>query len=193
RRLLHAGRRRRQLQGRHRLLGLCRQDRQPDALLRRQLQPPRLLGQLGQGQDPLRVPLPRLPPLERGPGDPRAGRVPALPSQGCSPARRNPPRRRLRPHPRSVLGMAIPTPRDVQLAVVDWLDSRFPFTEVVDESLTQRVPNYANAFYYCFGGMVFILIVLQIVTGIFLAFYYVPDGAGNPAPAYTSVNFIMNH
>jgi menaquinol-cytochrome c reductase cytochrome b subunit len=89
--------------------------------------------------------------------------------------------------------MAIPTPRDVQLAVVDWLDSRFPFTEVVDESLTQRVPNYANAFYYCFGGMVFILIVLQIVTGIFLAFYYVPDAAGNPAPAYASVNFIMNH
>jgi menaquinol-cytochrome c reductase cytochrome b subunit len=89
--------------------------------------------------------------------------------------------------------MAIPTPRDVQLAVVDWLDSRFPFTEAVDESMTQRVPNYANAFYYCFGGMVFILIVLQILTGIFLAFYYVPDGAGNPAPAYTSVNFIMNH
>src|SRR5437868_7903788 len=89
--------------------------------------------------------------------------------------------------------MAIPTPRDVQLAVVEWLDSRFPFTEVVDESMTQRVPNYANAFYYCFGGMVFILIVLQIVTGIFLAFYYVPDASGNPAPAYTSVNFIMNH
>jgi menaquinol-cytochrome c reductase cytochrome b subunit len=89
--------------------------------------------------------------------------------------------------------MAIPTPRDVQLAVVDWLDSRFPFTEVVDESMTQRVPNYANAFYYCFGGMVFILIVLQIVTGIVLAFYYVPDASGNPAPAYTSVNFITNH
>ena len=89
--------------------------------------------------------------------------------------------------------MAIPTPRDVQLAVVDWLDSRFPFTETVDEALTQRVPNYANAFYYCFGGMTFILIVLQILTGIFLAFYYVPDGSGIPAPAYTSVNFITNH
>jgi menaquinol-cytochrome c reductase cytochrome b subunit len=76
--------------------------------------------------------------------------------------------------------------------VVDWLDSRFPFTETVDEALTQRVPNYANAFYYCFGGMVFILIVFQILTGIFLAFYYVPDGSGIPAPAYKSVNYIMN-
>ena len=88
--------------------------------------------------------------------------------------------------------MAIPTPRDVQLAVVDWLDSRFPFTETVDEALTQRVPNYANAFYYCFGGMVFILIAFQLITGIFLSFYYVPDAAGSPAPSYTSVNAIMN-
>jgi len=63
----------------------------------------------------------------------------------------------------------------------------------VDEALYQRVPNFANAFYYCFGGMVFILIVLQLVTGIFLSFYYVPDAAGNPAPAYLSVkNVIMN-
>ncbi len=88
--------------------------------------------------------------------------------------------------------MAIPTPRQIQVAAVEWLDSRFPFTEAVDDALTVRVPNYANAFYYCFGGMVFILIVFQLLTGVFLAFYYVPDAAGNPAPAYTSVNFIMN-
>jgi len=87
---------------------------------------------------------------------------------------------------------SIPHPRDVQTAVVDWLDDRFPFTKTVDEALYQRVPNYANAFYYCFGGMVFILIVFQLVTGIFLSFYYVPDAAGNPAPAYTSVQDIMN-
>jgi menaquinol-cytochrome c reductase cytochrome b subunit len=87
----------------------------------------------------------------------------------------------------------VPHPRQIQLAVVNWLDDRFPFTRAVDEAMYQRVPNYANAFYYCFGGMVFILIALQLVTGIFLAFYYVPDGAGNPAPAYTSVNeVIMN-
>ncbi len=69
--------------------------------------------------------------------------------------------------------MALPHPRDVQLAVVNWLDERYPFTKSVDEALYQRVPNFANAFYYCFGGMV-------------------PDATGNPAPAYTSVNFIQN-
>jgi len=87
----------------------------------------------------------------------------------------------------------IPHPRDIQLAVVDWLDERYPFTKSVDEALYQRVPNFANAFYYCFGGMVFILITFQLLTGVFLAFYYVPDASGNPAPAYTSVQFIMQN
>jgi len=86
----------------------------------------------------------------------------------------------------------IPHPRDIQTAVVDWLDDRFPFTKSVDEALYQRVPNYANAFYYCFGGMVFVLIAFQLVTGIFLSFYYVPDASGNPANAYTSVQNLMS-
>ena len=54
------------------------------------------------------------------------------------------------------------------------------------------MPNFANAFYYCFGGMVFILIVFQLLTGVLLAMYYIPDATGNPAPAYNSVLFIQN-
>src|SRR5947207_3752167 len=88
--------------------------------------------------------------------------------------------------------MAIPHPREIQVAVVDWLDERYPFTKAVDEALYQRVPNFANAFYYCFGGMVFILIVFQLLTGVLLAMYYIPDATGNPAPAYNSVLFIQN-
>jgi menaquinol-cytochrome c reductase cytochrome b subunit len=87
---------------------------------------------------------------------------------------------------------SLPRPGKVQAAVVDWFDRRFPFTQSVDEAMYQRVPNYANAFYYCFGGMTFILIALQLLTGVFLAFYYVPDAAGNPAPAYQSVQVIMS-
>jgi menaquinol-cytochrome c reductase cytochrome b subunit len=87
----------------------------------------------------------------------------------------------------------IPHPRDIQVAVVDWIDQRFPFTSSIDEALYQRVPNFANAFYYCFGGMVFTLIVFQIVTGIFLSLYYVPDASGNPAASYTSVQYIMQN
>src|SRR6202171_3891622 len=89
--------------------------------------------------------------------------------------------------------MAIPHPREIQVAVVNWLDERYPFTKAVDEALYQRVPNFANAFYYCFGGMVFILVVLQLLAGVFLSFYYVP-AAGVPgnSPAYNSVQFIQN-
>ena len=87
---------------------------------------------------------------------------------------------------------SIPRPGKVQAAVIDWFDRRFPLTDSVDEAMYQKVPNYANAFYYCFGGMVFILIAFQLITGIFLSFYYVPDAAGSPAPSYTSVNAIMN-
>src|SRR5436190_1299045 len=65
--------------------------------------------------------------------------------------------------------MAIPHPRDIQVAVVDWLDERYPFSKAVDEALYQRVPNFANAFYYCFGGMVFILIVLQLLIILVLS------------------------
>jgi menaquinol-cytochrome c reductase cytochrome b subunit len=92
--------------------------------------------------------------------------------------------------------MAIPHPRDVQVAVVNWLDERYPFTKAVDEALYQRVPNFANAFYYCFGGMVFILITFQLITGVLLALYYIPDATssgGGAAPAYTSVLFIQNN
>jgi menaquinol-cytochrome c reductase cytochrome b subunit len=88
--------------------------------------------------------------------------------------------------------MALPHPRDVQMAVVDWLDERYPFSKAVDEALYQRVPNFANAFYYCFGGMVFILIAFQLLTGVLLALYYIPDATGSPAPAYTSVLYIQN-
>jgi menaquinol-cytochrome c reductase cytochrome b subunit len=89
----------------------------------------------------------------------------------------------------------IPRPKDIQVAVVDWVDQRFPFTKAVNEALYQRVPNYANAFYYCFGGMVFTLIVFQLLTGVFLSIYYVPDATsvGGTAEAYESVQYIMQH
>src|ERR1700692_1730865 len=88
--------------------------------------------------------------------------------------------------------LAIPHPREIQLAVVQWLHERYPLTKAIDAALSHRVPNFANAFYYCFGGMVFVIIVLQLLTGILLAIYYVPDARGNPAAAYNSVLFIQN-
>jgi quinol---cytochrome c reductase cytochrome b subunit, bacillus type len=80
----------------------------------------------------------------------------------------------------------------LQTAVVGWLDERFPLVESVDAELYRRVPNYATAAYRYLGGVAAMLIVVEFVTGFLLGLYYVPDGAGNPAPAYTSVDFIQN-
>src|SRR5207237_618742 len=128
-----------------------------------------------------------------GRGDPRPRRGPPLAFQLAADQQPQPDHRGRRRASRDRIAMAtIPHPRQIQVAVVDWLDKRFPFTETVDEALYQRVPNYANAFYYCFGGMVFMLIVFLLLTGVFLAFYYTPDASGNPAPSYTSVKTIMS-
>src|SRR5258707_12219693 len=88
--------------------------------------------------------------------------------------------RRRRHHPGVLEDMAIPHPREIQMAVVEWLDERYPFTKAVDESLYQRVPNFANAFYYCFGGMGFLLVLVQLVTAILLAPFYGPPPGGHP-------------
>lgn len=80
----------------------------------------------------------------------------------------------------------------LQATVVDWLDERFQLVEAVDAELYRRVPNYATAAYRYLGGVAVILIAVEFITGFLLGIYYVPDGAGNPAPAYTSVAFIQH-
>jgi len=80
----------------------------------------------------------------------------------------------------------------LQTAVVDWLDERFALEDAVDAELYRRVPNYASAGYRYLGGVAVILVAVEFITGVLLGLYYVPDGAGNPAPAYTSVVFIQH-
>ena len=75
--------------------------------------------------------------------------------------------------------------------VVRWLDHRVPFVDAVDAELYRRVPDYSISAYRYLGGLAVILIAIEFVTGFLLGLYYVPDGAGNPAPAYSSVVFIQ--
>lgn len=67
----------------------------------------------------------------------------------------------------------------------DWLDSRLQIKGQVKEMLEHPVPSHVN-WLYCFGGITFLLILLQIITGIFLIMYYVPS----PDHAYASVEYI---
>lgn len=80
----------------------------------------------------------------------------------------------------------------LQKAVAGWLDERLEVAEAVESELHRPVPDYAVAAYRYLGAVVVILIGVEFVTGFLLGLYYVPDGAGNPAPAYTSVVFIQD-
>ncbi|MBE3555915.1 MAG: cytochrome b N-terminal domain-containing protein [Firmicutes bacterium] len=73
-----------------------------------------------------------------------------------------------------------------------WLDDRFSIGPAWEDIAVHPAPPHVNpkysnwAFIYCLGGITFFLVVLQILTGIFLMMYYVPD----VNDAYISVKYI---
>lgn len=75
-----------------------------------------------------------------------------------------------------------------------FIDSRLSLTPLLREMGDRQVPDHANplktrsAFIYCFGGISFLLILVQLFTGMFLMLYYVPS----PDHAYNSVTYIQN-
>ena len=61
------------------------------------------------------------------------------------------------------------------------------FKEQIRLKKRQAVPSHVN-FFYCFGGLSFVLIILQVVTGAFMLFYYTPE----PAKALYSIEQMSN-
>ena len=51
---------------------------------------------------------------------------------------------------------------------------------------SEPVPNHLKLWWFCLGGTPAYLFIIQIITGILLTFYYIP----NPEMAYESVQFI---
>lgn len=71
--------------------------------------------------------------------------------------------------------------------VIEWLDDRFPLTKVWQEHMAQYYAPKNFNFWYYFGALSLIVLVIQIVTGIFLTMHYKPD----TALAFASVEYIM--
>src|SRR3954468_3394952 len=69
-----------------------------------------------------------------------------------------------------------------------WTDSRLQLGAPIKEMALHPVPNKTASWWYVFGSAAFVLLMLQIVTGILLALVYVPS-AGQ---AWNSLN-ILNH
>lgn len=74
---------------------------------------------------------------------------------------------------------------------LEWLNERIPFLDAIRAAEDRRVPDYATAFHRYLGGLAVILLGIEALTGLLLTVYYVPDGAGDPAPAFTSVSAIQ--
>ena len=68
-----------------------------------------------------------------------------------------------------------------------WIDERFPLTETLKKHITEYYAPKNFNFWYYFGALALLVLVLQIVTGIFLTMNYKPDAK----QAFASVEYIM--
>ena len=70
----------------------------------------------------------------------------------------------------------------------DWIDLRIGAREIVKKQLTgYLLPRRINE-WYSLGSVLMVIFALQVVTGMLLMVYYVPD----PEKAFKSITFIMN-
>ena len=79
-------------------------------------------------------------------------------------------------------------------AVMDWIDARFPLTSTYKAHLSEYYAPKNFNFWYFFGSLALLVLVLQIVTGIFLVMHYKPDASLNASGvpvAFASVEYIM--
>lgn len=72
-------------------------------------------------------------------------------------------------------------------AFMEWVDRRLPVTKVWNEHLAEYWAAKNLNFWYFFGSLSLLVLVIQLLTGIFLTMHYKPDAA----LAFASVEYIM--
>jgi quinol-cytochrome oxidoreductase complex cytochrome b subunit len=71
--------------------------------------------------------------------------------------------------------------------ILNWLDERTGLKEKIRLKKELPIPKHLN-FFYCFGGLSLIIIVLQVLTGIFMLFFYAPK----PGDSTKSIEYLTN-
>jgi len=77
---------------------------------------------------------------------------------------------------------------------LDWVDERFPLTANWKAHLAEYYAPKNFNFWYFFGSLAMVVLVIQIVTGIFLTMHYKPDASLNASGvpvAFATVEYIM--
>ena len=70
---------------------------------------------------------------------------------------------------------------------IGWIDQRFPLTKLWKEQVSEYYAPKNFNFWYYFGALALLILVNQLVTGIFLTMNYKPSSA----EAFSSVEYIM--
>ena len=71
--------------------------------------------------------------------------------------------------------------------LIGWIDQRFPLTKMWKEQVAEYYAPKNFNFWYYFGSLALLILVNQLVTGIFLTMNYKPSSA----EAFSSVEYIM--
>jgi ubiquinol-cytochrome c reductase cytochrome b subunit len=71
--------------------------------------------------------------------------------------------------------------------LMNWVDNRFPASKLFKEHMSEYYAPKNFNFWYIFGSLALLVLVIQIVTGIFLVMHYKPDAN----LAFASVEYIM--
>ena len=70
---------------------------------------------------------------------------------------------------------------------MEWVDARFPATKMWEDHLSKYYAPKNFNFYYFFGSLALLVLVNQLLTGIWLTMSYEPSAEG----AFASVEYIM--
>lgn len=71
--------------------------------------------------------------------------------------------------------------------LMTWVDNRFPASKLYKEHMSEYYAPKNFNWWYIFGSLALLVLVIQIVTGIFLVMHYKPDST----LAFASVEYIM--
>jgi len=81
-------------------------------------------------------------------------------------------------------------PASQKPSVKDWIEYRLPIFSFIDHSVGSQYPCPRNLnYWWSFGSIAGICLVMQILTGLFLAMHYIPSGT----MAFDSVENIMRN
>ncbi|MCP5003499.1 MAG: hypothetical protein GY941_06025 [Planctomycetes bacterium] len=72
--------------------------------------------------------------------------------------------------------------------ITAWFEERYRVREIIELNVTKKLIPKGLSWFGCMGGLAFVAFLLQVGTGIFLVFHYVPS----VTEAFNSIQFIRH-